>query len=81
MAFGLGHDTKYWAEFLQVISAADPDMNINIEHEDAAYGNVEGLEISAKNLLAAGLLVAAGTLVARATSAWVGLAIWAVYFK
>ena len=28
-------------------------MNVNIEHEDAAYGNVEGLEISAKNLLAA----------------------------
>ena len=48
-------------------------MNVNIEHEDATYGNVEGLEISAKNLLAAaqaaGLLVAAGTLVARATSA------------
>lgn len=85
VAFGLGHDTEYWAEFLRVISAADPDMNINIEHEDAAYGNVEGLEISAKNLLAAaqtaGLLVAAGTLVARATSAWVGLGIWAVYFK
>lgn len=53
VAFGLGHDTKYWAEFLKVISAADPDMNVNIEHEDAAYGNVEGLEISAKNLLAA----------------------------
>ena len=31
-------------------------MNVNIEHEDAEYGNVEGLQISAKNLLAAARL-------------------------
>lgn len=53
VAFGLGHDTEYWTEFLRAIEAADPDMNVNIEHEDAEYGNVEGLEISAKNLLVA----------------------------
>ncbi|SPF67009.1 Xylose isomerase-like TIM barrel [Propionibacterium ruminifibrarum] len=53
VAFGLGHDTDYWAEFLRAIQDADPDMNVNIEHEDAEYGNVEGLQVSASNLLAA----------------------------
>ena len=57
VAFGLGHDTDYWAEFLAAIAEVDPEMNVNIEHEDAEYGNVEGLQISARNLLeaAAGL--------------------------
>ncbi|SDN27530.1 Sugar phosphate isomerase/epimerase [Actinomyces ruminicola] len=53
VALGLGHDTDYWAEFLRTITAVNPDMNVNIEHEDADYGNVEGLQLSAANLLAA----------------------------
>lgn len=53
VALGLGHDTAYWTEFLTAIEQANPDMNVNIEHEDAELGNVEGLEISARNLLAA----------------------------
>ena len=56
VALGLGHDTDYWAEFLTAIAEVDPEMNVNIEHEDAEYGNVEGLRISAKNLLAAARL-------------------------
>ena len=50
-------DADYWAEFLAAIAEVDPQMNVNIEHEDAEYGNVEGLRISARNLLeaAAGL--------------------------
>ncbi|VEG27479.1 sugar phosphate isomerase/epimerase family protein [Actinomyces howellii] len=57
VAFGLGHDTEYWTEFLRAVAEVKPDMCVNIEHEDAGYGNVEGLEISAGNLLraAAGL--------------------------
>ena len=57
VALGLGHDADYWAEFLAAIAEVDPQMNVNIEHEDAEYGNVEGLRISARNLLeaAAGL--------------------------
>ncbi|MDO4900586.1 sugar phosphate isomerase/epimerase [Actinomyces sp.] len=51
VAFGLGHDTDYWAEFLATIAEVNPDMNVNIEHEDAEYGNVEGLQLSAANLL------------------------------
>ena len=53
VAFGLGHGTGYWTRFLAEIARIDPDMNVNIEHEDAEYGNVEGLRISASNLLAA----------------------------
>ncbi|MCI1642218.1 MAG: sugar phosphate isomerase/epimerase [Actinomyces sp.] len=53
VAFGLGHDTDYWAEFLRTLQAINPDLIVNIEHEDAEYGNVEGLELSAGNLLAA----------------------------
>ena len=46
VAFGLGHDTDYWARFLAAITEIDPEMNVNIEHEDAEYGNVEGLQRS-----------------------------------
>ena len=53
VTLGLGHDTDYWARFLATITEIDPEMNVNIEHEDAEYGNVEGLQISARNLLEA----------------------------
>ncbi|MDO5093423.1 MAG: sugar phosphate isomerase/epimerase [Propionibacteriaceae bacterium] len=53
VAFGLGHDTAYWAEFLAAIADVNPEMNVTIEHEDAEYGNIEGLQISAANLLEA----------------------------
>lgn len=52
-AAGNKHDVKWWAEFLREIEKINPDMNVNIEHEDANYGAQEGLEISARNLLAA----------------------------
>lgn len=47
------HDADYWARFLGALAAVNPDLNINIEHEDAAFGNVEGLERGARTLLAA----------------------------
>lgn len=53
VALGEGHDVDYWARFLRACADVDPDMFVNIEHEDAAYGQVEGLEISARTLLAA----------------------------
>jgi sugar phosphate isomerase/epimerase len=31
----------------------DPDMAVNIEHEDAAYDRLEGLALAADNLRAA----------------------------
>ena len=50
---GRGHDTAFWARFLAALAAVDPDMAVNIEHEDASYGQVEGLRLAAETLLAA----------------------------
>jgi len=50
---GRGHDTGFWARFLAALAAVDPDMAVNIEHEDASYGQVEGLRLAAETLLAA----------------------------
>ncbi|QUH03553.1 sugar phosphate isomerase/epimerase [Saccharopolyspora erythraea] len=50
VAVGIGHDTAYWTEFLAALAEIDPDMAVNIEHEDAAYSQTEGLALAAKNL-------------------------------
>ena len=39
--------------FLRALHAIDPDMAVNIEHEDQEYDQVEGLRMAAENLLAA----------------------------
>jgi hypothetical protein len=31
----------------------DPEMAVNIEHEDASFGQIDGLTYAAQNLLAA----------------------------
>ena len=54
VAVGVGHDVA----LLDGVPAApcaevDPDMAVNIEHEDADYGRLEGLALAAENLLAA----------------------------
>ena len=43
----------FWARFLTAIYKVDPDMAVNIEHEDATFGQVEGLKYAADNLIAA----------------------------
>lgn len=53
VAVGLGHDVEYWTQFLASLAEINPDLNINIEHEDASFGQEEGLAVSATNLLAA----------------------------
>jgi sugar phosphate isomerase/epimerase len=53
VAVGHGHDQDFWARFLQALHAVDADMAVNIEHEDAAFDQVEGLRIAADNLNAA----------------------------
>lgn len=53
VAIGEGHDVDYWARFLAAIAAVDPDLTVNIEHEDAAFGRIEGIERSARALLTA----------------------------
>jgi sugar phosphate isomerase/epimerase len=53
VAVGTGHDLPYWTEFLRALADVDPDMAVNIEHEDASYSRTEGLAIAAGNLRAA----------------------------
>ena len=53
VAVGRGHDVDFWARFLTAIYKVDPDMAVNIEHEDATFGQVEGLKFAADNLLEA----------------------------
>ncbi|MFF2934187.1 sugar phosphate isomerase/epimerase family protein [Streptomyces mirabilis] len=53
VAVGVGHDVPYWTEFLRALAEIDPDMAVNIEHEDAAYSQTEGLALAAKTLQSA----------------------------
>lgn len=53
VALGKGHDVAYWTEFLRALHDVDPDMLVNIEHEDVELGRIEGLEVAAKVLKAA----------------------------
>jgi sugar phosphate isomerase/epimerase len=53
VALGKGHDVGYWTEFLRALYEVDPEMLVNIEHEDVELGRIEGLEVAAEVLLAA----------------------------
>lgn len=53
VALGRGHDVDYWAEFIKALYEVDPNMMLNIEHEDTSLGRVEGIEVAAKVLLEA----------------------------
>jgi sugar phosphate isomerase/epimerase len=53
VAVGVGHDVEYWAAFLAALAEVDPDMAVNIEHEDASFGRLEGLALAAADLRAA----------------------------
>jgi sugar phosphate isomerase/epimerase len=53
VAVGIGHDVGYWTQFLRALAEIDPDMAVNIEHEDAAYSQLDGLTLAAGNLRSA----------------------------
>lgn len=53
VALGEGHDTAFWTEFLRALYRVDDTMAVNIEHEDTAFGPIEGLRVAADVLLAA----------------------------
>jgi len=53
VAVGRGHDVGWWRGFLQALERVDPDMAVNIEHEDQEFGQLEGLGLAAKTLLEA----------------------------
>lgn len=47
VALGKGHDVAFWTEFLRALHEVDPDIYVNIEHEDVALGRIEGLQVAA----------------------------------
>jgi sugar phosphate isomerase/epimerase len=54
VAVGRGHGVEdFWVPFLRALHAVDPEMAVNIEHEDQEFDQVEGLRMAAENLLAA----------------------------
>ncbi|MDT0542903.1 MULTISPECIES: sugar phosphate isomerase/epimerase family protein [Streptomyces] len=53
VAVGRGHDTAFWTEFLRALRDVDPDMAVNIEHEDQELDQIEGLRLAADNLRSA----------------------------
>ena len=56
VAVGRGHDVDFWSRFLSALEQHTSVSAVNIEHEDAAFGQVEGLAFAARNLLAAARL-------------------------
>jgi sugar phosphate isomerase/epimerase len=59
VALGRGHDTAFWTEFLRALHDVDPDILVNIEHEDVSLGRIEGLEVAAQVLKGADAALAA----------------------
>jgi sugar phosphate isomerase/epimerase len=53
VAVGRGHDVAFWREFLAALEKVDPDMAVNIEHEDAEFDRLEGLRVAVRTLLEA----------------------------
>ncbi len=58
VAVGRGHDVAFWADFLRALERIDPDMAVNIEHEDQELDQLDGLRLAAETLLSAQTLVA-----------------------
>ncbi|MFF1736326.1 sugar phosphate isomerase/epimerase family protein [Streptomyces sp. NPDC058247] len=54
VAVGRGHDEAFWRAFLDALRDVDPDIAVNIEHEDLELGQLEGLKVAARTLRAAG---------------------------
>jgi sugar phosphate isomerase/epimerase len=50
VAVGSGHGHEFWTEFLAALHKVDPDIAVNIEHEDQSMGQIEGLAFAAGNL-------------------------------
>jgi sugar phosphate isomerase/epimerase len=51
VALGRGHDAVYWSTWLAALHAVNPDMLVNIEHEDVSLSPIAGLEVATGVLL------------------------------
>ncbi len=60
VALGRGHDTAFWTEFLRALHEVDPEMWVNIEHEDVSLGRLKGLQVASEVLLEADAALRAG---------------------
>ena len=50
VAVGRGHDVAWWTEFLRALQEVDPQMPVNIEHEDVELDQLEGLRFAVATL-------------------------------
>jgi sugar phosphate isomerase/epimerase len=53
VALGVGHDQDFWNRFVETLARTSPETDLAIEHEDASFGKVEGLEVAAQVLTTA----------------------------
>lgn len=53
VAVGIGNDVDFWAQFIQAVQDIDPEIPINIEHEDQSMTMLDGLGFAARTLLTA----------------------------
>jgi sugar phosphate isomerase/epimerase len=60
VALGKGHDVGFWTEWLRSLHEVDPNMLVNIEHEDTELDRVDGLRVAAEVLKAADAALTAG---------------------
>lgn len=60
VALGRGHDTAFWTEFLRALHEVDPEIWVNIEHEDVSLGRLEGLQVASEVLIEADAALRAG---------------------
>jgi sugar phosphate isomerase/epimerase len=58
VAVGRGHDVDYWRRFLEALHKVDPDIPVNIEHEDQELPQLDGLRYAAQTLLEAAAVAA-----------------------
>jgi sugar phosphate isomerase/epimerase len=60
VSVGRGHDVAYWTSFLAALERIDPDMAVNIEHEDHELERWDGIRFAARTLLEAREALASG---------------------
>ena len=53
VAVGRGHEVTWWTDFLRALERVDPEMAVNIEHEDQELDQMDGLRYAAGTLLEA----------------------------
>ncbi len=53
VAVGAGHETGYWVDVLRALIEVNPQIAVNIEHEDASMSQLDGLSFAAQTLIEA----------------------------